>query len=341
MEPGGAEGQLAAPPVAPPPPPPAWEAVLHLVLPILASQFDRYSVRLVSREWRGAADHTWQAAALNCSPPGPGPPPPRLASGAFLLPRLRSLSLLEFNTQQQLEDVVGNQLHEVVGSGALPLLRSLELCTWVNHWGQWRLYAGLDRLHLLPQLQRLSLEGIHLHHLEQFSRLTALTELSIEVTLVQPGAPPLSVAGVSCLVALPHLQALSLPQLEEGEREALAALTRLTRLDFTAAGKSAVGPSLLPLAPRLLELSVSLAHKHEHFIVAYPRVEWASLRALTSLRRLTVAHLAAYTFFAAPEVTWSDEASTAHEADLLVAALSEVRAVELSGCRSAGCRAMK
>ncbi|PSC76761.1 disease resistance protein isoform A [Micractinium conductrix] len=302
MEPGGAEGQLAAPPVAPPPPPPAWEAVLHLVLPILASQFDRYSVRLVSREWRGAADHTWQAAALNCSPPGPGPPPPRLASGAFLLPRLRSLSLLEFNTQQQLEDVVGNQLHE---------------------------------------LQRLSLEGIHLHHLEQFSRLTALTELSIEVTLVQPGAPPLSVAGVSCLVALPHLQALSLPQLEEGEREALAALTRLTRLDFTAAGKSAVGPSLLPLAPRLLELSVSLAHKHEHFIVAYPRVEWASLRALTSLRRLTVAHLAAYTFFAAPEVTWSDEASTAHEADLLVAALSEVRAVELSGCRSAGCRAMK
>mgnify|MGYP001810855178 CR=1 FL=1 len=129
MEPGGAEGQLAAPPVAPPPPPPAWEAVLHLVLPILASQFDRYSVRLVSREWRGAADHTWQAAALNCSPPGPGPPPPRLASGAFLLPRLRSLSLLEFNTQQQLEDVVGNQLHEVVGSGALPLLRSLELCT--------------------------------------------------------------------------------------------------------------------------------------------------------------------------------------------------------------------
>ena len=47
-------------------------------------------------------------------------------------------------------------------------LHHLEQFRWVNHWGQWRLYAGLDRLHLLPQLQRLSLEGIHLHHLEQF-----------------------------------------------------------------------------------------------------------------------------------------------------------------------------
>lgn len=136
-------------------------------------------------------------------------------------------------------------------------------------------------------------------------------------------------------------------------------------------------PACFPVIPHA---APPRARRHEHFIVAYPRVEWASLRALTSLRRLTVAHLAggygrgagcmrsataallpavcrrsthplglvppspfdpfvydpphpppAYTFFAAPEVTWSDEASTAHEADLLVAALSEVRAVELSG----------
>jgi len=124
------------------------------------------------------------------------------------------------------------------------------------------------------------------------------------------------------------VQALALPQLSEEEREGLSALTSLTRLAFTAAGKGAVGPSLLPLA-RLQELHISLAHVLESFIVLHPRLEWGMLRMLRGLRRLSVRHLAAYAFFPAPEATWSDEAPVAHEAELLLAALPNIQRMEL------------
>lgn len=125
--------------------------------------------------------------------------------------------------------------------------------------------------------------------------------------------------------ALPSLclQALELPLLGEEEREALSRLTGLTRLAFTAGGRGAVGPSLRPLA-RLQHLTLRLWHVHEHFLVLHPRLDWAALAALASLRRLEVCHLAANTFFAAPEVTWLDEAPAAHQADVLVGTLPDI-----------------
>ena len=119
-----------------------------------------------------------------------------------------------------------------------------------------------------------------------------------------------------------------MPQVQEEEREALSCLTRLTSLAFTAAGKGAVGLSLLPLA-RLQHLHIALAHTHEHFLVLHPRLDWAQLRRLTTLTSLHISHLAATTFFAAPEVTWSDEAPTEREADRLVAALPRMRSLHL------------
>lgn len=129
---------------------------------------------------------------------------------------------------------------------------------------------------------------------------------------------------------------LALPQLSEEEREGLSALTSLTRLAFTAAGKGAVGPSLLPLS-RLQDLHVSLAHILEHFIVLHPRLEWGALRTLRDLRQLSVHHLAANAFFPAPEATWSDEAPVAHEAELLLAALPHIHRVELRCLGWLGC----
>lgn len=141
----------------------------------------------------------------------------------------------------------------------------------------------------------------------------------------------------SCLWPLdtPLLQALALPELGEPEREALAALTALTRLAFTAAGKGAVGPSLLALT-RLQSLAISLAHEREHFIVLHPRVDWGALRTLRCLRQLSLCHLAAYAFFPAPEVTWSDEAPVAVEAEQLLAELPGIQTVQLRWARGGG-----
>ncbi|KAL4422792.1 hypothetical protein ABPG75_008989 [Micractinium tetrahymenae] len=142
--------------------------------------------------------------------------------------------------------------------------------------------------------------------------------------------------GVRHLATLKRLQALMLPQLGEAERGSLSLLTSLTRLEFTAAGRGAVGPSLRPLR-QLARLHVSLAHVHEHFIVLHPRLEWGALRQLRGLRRLAVDHLAAYSFFPAPEATWSDEAPVAAELDRLLGALPGLEEVQLrlSFCRLA------
>ena len=123
-------------------------------------------------------------------------------------------------------------------------------------------------------------------------------------------------------------QALALPPLEEDERSALSLLTSLTRLSFGARGKGAVGASLAPLA-RLQDLSIALCHRHEHFIVLHPAVDWASLRALPALARLRLQHLAAFTFLAAPEQVWSDEALISAQADALLAASASIQYVEL------------
>lgn len=127
---------------------------------------------------------------------------------------------------------------------------------------------------------------------------------------------------------LPLQQALQLPLLGEEDRQALSSLTGLTRLAFTAAGRGAVGPSLRPLA-RLRDLTLRLWHVHEHFLVLHPRLDWAALASLAVLRRLEICHLAANTFFSAPEVTWLDEAPAAHQADLLLGALPEVEQLEM------------
>ena len=150
-----------------------------------------------------------------------------------------------------------------------------------------------------------------------------------------PGGNPATAPGPPLCPLCPcPLQALALPQLQEEDRDALSALTGLTRLSFSAGGKGAVGPSLRALT-RLQALHISLAHRHEHFIVLHPKVDWQALReSLPQLRWLSITHLAANTFFAAPEVTWSDEAPTAHEVDLLVAALPHIQRVQL---RCAGC----
>lgn len=124
------------------------------------------------------------------------------------------------------------------------------------------------------------------------------------------------------------MQALTLPQLQQEERDALGALTTLTRLSFGAAGKGAVGPSLLPLA-RLQVLHVSLSHTLERFIVLHPALHWASLRRMASLRRLSVDHLAANTLFPSPDVNWTDEAPAGLQADALLAALPQIEDVAL------------
>lgn len=126
-----------------------------------------------------------------------------------------------------------------------------------------------------------------------------------------------------------HLpQALALPQLGEAERCSLSLLTSLTRLAFAAAGRGAVGPSLRTLR-QLAHLHISLAHVHEHFIVLHPRLEWAALRQLGSLQRLSITHLAAYSFFPAPEATWSQEAPVAAEAERLLGSLPLLEALQL------------
>ena len=62
-------------------------------------------------------------------------------------------------------------------------------------------------------------------------------------------------------------------------------------------------------------------------------LSWTGRRfreSLPQLRCLSITHLAANTFFAAPEVTWSDLwLRTAHEVDLLVAALPQIQRVQL------------
>lgn len=90
-----------------------------------------------------------------------------------------------------------------------------------------------------------------------------------------------------------------------------------------------MGPSLLSLAPTLQVLDISLAHELEHFIVSHPRIDWTALRSLTALRWLRISGLAVYAFFPLPEVTWSDEAPAAHEADALLAALLQIEEVQL------------
>lgn len=138
--------------------------------------------------------------------------------------------------------------------------------------------------------------------------------------------------GTPALLPMPCpalAQVLELPKLDEAGRDALSLLTSLTRLRFVAAGKGAVGPSLTPLT-RLQHLAVVLWHQHEHFIVLHPSIDWAVLRCCTSLRRLAVEHLAANTFFAAPELPWTQaETPVALEADLLVAALPDVHDLQL------------
>lgn len=125
------------------------------------------------------------------------------------------------------------------------------------------------------------------------------------------------------------LQVLELPALGQADRQALGHLASLTRLSFAACGQGAVGPSLLLLPLKLADLTVHFCHGQESFIVSHPAADWAALRQLASLRRLRLRHLAVNTFFAAPEVTWLDEAPPAHQADLLLAALPHIELLEL------------
>jgi hypothetical protein len=124
------------------------------------------------------------------------------------------------------------------------------------------------------------------------------------------------------------MQDLELPAVGEADRDALAALTGLTRLAFMAAGSRAVGPSLAPLK-RLRRLRIALAHTHEHFLVLHPLVDWDALARLTSLHSLAIDHLAANVLFSMPEVTWSSEVPAAQRADQLLGALPRLAELQL------------
>lgn len=383
------------PPLAPPPAlPPLWGAVLHLLTPLLQHQADRSAVRLVCREWRAAADSAWQAACFTClslpaDATGAAAAAARLLSpGAFVLPHLSELALVELRSSEQLQALL-----RLLSPAVVPMLRRLALSAPLAV----RLQDGGQLRSLqLPRLQHLALDDIELAHgLASLTHLQQLTGLAVGLSASpfgrQQGLTCAAPAGVGHLSALrrlqvgraapglgctawcwahwlvgggiwrcpstwrahlltpssalpnPHAlrdrstpaQALELPQLGEAERCSLSLLTSLTRLEFGAAGRGAVGPSLRTLR-HLAHLHITLAHVHEHFIVMHPLLDWAALRQLGSLRRLAITHLAAYSFFPAPEATWSQEAPLAAEVERLLAALPGLEAVQLRWGKGGG-----
>ncbi|KAL4448890.1 hypothetical protein ABPG77_007607 [Micractinium sp. CCAP 211/92] len=268
---------------------------------------------------------------LRCRPPAAASC--LLSPGAFPLAHLSELCLVELRSSEQLQALLRH-----LSPATLPVLLRLALSAPLAV----RLQDGglLGSLEL-PGLQHLALDDIELKHgLASLTQLQQLTELCVGLSASPFGhqqglscaAPP----GVAHLSSLRRLQALALPQLGEAERCSLSLLTSLTRLAFAAAGRGAVGPSLRTLR-QLAHLHISLAHVHEHFIVLHPRLEWAALRQLGSLQRLSITHLAAYSFFPAPEATWSQEAPVAAEAERLLGSLPLLEALQLrlSFCRLA------
>lgn len=186
---------VAPPPAAAPPPPCEaaaaagspfpWEGLLHLILPQLRDHSAHSAVRLVSHEWRAAADLAWRRGAVRA---GSDAPPPRC------LAHLRELCLAEFPGATPCS----------LGSQPLPALRSLELAAPLGSQAQ-----APQWLWALTQLERLVLHDILPPHgsLQCVAALTRLTRLCVSATDSSPHSRT-AVCGVQHLAALRGLQVM-------------------------------------------------------------------------------------------------------------------------------------
>lgn len=188
-----------------------WETLLHLISTHLTEQQDRWVVRLVSSEWRTAADACWRRAALQPDTLHRPLDEAAFDAGAFLLPWIRELCLVELQSPVQLS-IFQSWLHPPFSPWprALPTLRALTLSTELEGEAYMPILAGRS---LLSQLAELQLERLQLYGLQPeggslagFARLHHLTELCISLTADGPHWAMVAVHGVRHLATLRHLQ---------------------------------------------------------------------------------------------------------------------------------------